>query len=688
MDRPECVVARNVLTRPSSVPAGEGRGPRGASAALIASLVLAGAVAAQDLDDASCLKCHADRVDPKALQGSVHAKLACAECHSDAQADTHERKKPKRVACGKCHADPAAEFAKSIHTELSRQGVPDVPTCASCHGTHNVYRPTDLRSMVNHLQVDTTCLKCHAGAEIKARHPGMRAPEFVEKYKASVHGRAVHFKGLTVAATCSTCHGHHAIRPAKDPTSSVHRNNIPKTCSECHVGIYKDWEESAHGKAWKAGSAKGPVCTTCHNAHQIEDPEGRGFRLHTKDRCGGCHKEAATTYRDTFHGKATSLGFVVAATCSDCHTAHRNLPKSDPASTVNPDNLVDTCGRCHKGATANFVRYNPHADPKSAAQSKLVYWVQKFMHLLLLSVFSFFGIHTLLWLQRSIVAMVRKEMPHEKEEGPFVRRFPKTTIAVHATIVVSFLTLVATGFPLRYHYMGWAKAVLSVFGGIEVSRYFHRCMAVVTFGYGFFHLANLVYRRVVKRETGLFWGPSSLVPRWKDFVDLLHNLRWFFYLGKPPQYGRWTYFEKFDYFAVFWGIPIIGLSGLVMWFPGFFTRFLPGEILNVAVIVHSEEALLAAGFIFTIHFFHNHLRPENFPLDTSIFTGRLTLGRFQRERPEEYALLVKANRLNDVLIAPPTPGVRMASRLFGFTALGIGTALILAVIATFLFVPK
>ncbi len=128
-----------------------------------------------------------------------------------------------------------------------------------------------------------------------------------------------------------------------------------------------------------------------------------------------------------------------------------------------------------------------------------------------------------------------------------------------------------------------------------------------------------------------------------------NRLRWFLYLGKPAKFDRWTYWEKFDYFAVFWGIPIIGLSGLMLWFPGFFTRFLPGYALNIAKIVHGEEAMLAVGFIFIFHFFHTHLRPESFPMDLVIFTGSMPLERLKSERPEEYNRLTESGELEKYL---------------------------------------
>lgn len=625
------------------------------------SLFLAATASAQD--------------DPETtVKSSVHKGLSCTDCHVDIEENPRPQKK---VNCGLCHDDQKKEVAKSIHAELAKKKVEDVPSCASCHGTHDIFRKTDIRSKVNHLKVDATCLKCHADADLTRRHPDMASADFVKGYGASVHGRAVHLKGLVVAATCSDCHSPHSMRPKEDPESTVHPKNVPKTCASCHQGIYEDWKVSSHGRA-----ESGPVCTTCHGVHDMTTPVGKAFRLRAPNNCGGCHKEELGTYRDTFHGKATSLGMFVAATCSDCHTPHRNLPKSDPLSTVHPGNLQKTCGECHPNASASFVKYNPHADPTKKEDSKLTYYVAKFMHLLILGVFAFFGVHTFLWLQRGVVAMARREFPHAPD-ATFVRRFSPVVIATHITIVCSFLGLVATGLPLRYSGEGWAKLVVDVLGGMEVTRFIHRFCAIATFGYAVWHVGWLVREVLLRKRFRLLWGPDSLVPRPKDVKDLWDNLKWFFYLGKPPRYGRWTYFEKFDYFAVFWGVPILGVSGLMMWFPGFFTRFLPGDLLNAAVIVHSEEALLAASFIFTIHFFHNHFRPENFPMDTVVFTGRMTLERFKHERPEEYEILVKSNRLNDVIVGPPSRPALLSARIFGTSALLVGLFLIAAILYTF-----
>lgn len=627
----------------------------------------------QEFDNDSCLFCHGQKkptVDAKVFAASVHGSQNCTDCHRGIE-DIPHPKQLKKVNCSPCHSDQAEAFSKSIHSELLKKEVPGVPTCKDCHGMHDILKVTDLRSRVNHFAVDETCLKCHSTEG--------------KNYRGSIHGRGVHKEGLLVSATCTDCHGGHSIRPKVDTTATTFRDNVPNTCKKCHLGIYSDYETSTHGMLWKGGRQDVPVCNTCHKSHEIKEPEGTAFQLHIPDECGSCHKEAESTYKDTFHGKATSLGFVVGAKCSDCHTPHKNLPAANPASTVNPSNLAATCGKCHKNVNQNFIEYNPHADSHNKNGAAATYYVRTFMDWLLIAVFAFFGVHTLLWLQRSLVAFFKMELPPEVEGEKYVTRFSGVTVWVHVVIVISFLTLAATGLPLKFHYTGWAKSLGSVLGGVEVARYFHRVFAVVTFGYALFHAGFLMYQVAVKKRRELIYGPYSLVPRWQDFDDLLKNLRWFVYAGPRPSFGRWTYFEKFDYFAVFWGIPVIGLSGLVMWFPGFFTKFLPGEALNIAAIVHGEEALLAVGFIFTVHFFHNHVRPENFPMDPSIFTGKISLSRFKSERAEEYEAAIRENRLESMLVEAPTATEMLRARIFGFCALFVGLTLVAGIILTAVF---
>jgi cytochrome b subunit of formate dehydrogenase len=186
----------------------------------------------------------------------------------------------------------------------------------------------------------------------------------------------------------------------------------------------------------------------------------------------------------------------------------------------------------------------------------------------------------------------------------------------------------------------------------------------------------------VRKDYGMLWGPRSLVPQPIDLIQLLQHFRWFVGLGPRPRFDRYSYWEKFDYWAVFWGMAIIGTSGLMLWFPAFFARLLPGWIFNIALVIHGEEALMAMVFIFTVHFFNGHLRPDKFPMDLVIFTGRVSVEELKHERPAEYGRLVTENALAKVMTDPPSKGLTTVGRIVGTTAVCIGlTVAVLAIYA-------
>jgi hypothetical protein len=211
--------------------------------------------------------------------------------------------------------------------------------------------------------------------------------------------------------------------------------------------------------------------------------------------------------------------------------------------------------------------------------------------------------------------------------------------------------------------------------------------ALITFTYFGIHLADMARR---KRASGVSWrafitGPNGMLPGPRDAREFWQSVRWFLRRGPRPAYGRWTYWEKFDYFAVFWGVAVIGATGLLLWFPTIFTRLMPGWLLNLATIVHSDEALLAVGFIFTVHFFNTHFRPEKFPMDTVIFTGTVPLDEFKRDRPDEYQALEAGGALEARLEPAPSPREVRAWRTFGAIALGLGISLILLILYAAIF---
>jgi thiosulfate reductase cytochrome b subunit len=314
------------------------------------------------------------------------------------------------------------------------------------------------------------------------------------------------------------------------------------------------------------------------------------------------------------------------------------------------------------------------------------------MTLLLLSVFGFFGIHTLLWLPRSIRQMLKKnkEEKEEKEDDGtlYIKRFNTQQRVTHIFVIVSFILLALTGMAIKFSTMPWARFIAEFFGGVHGAGLVHRAAAIITFGYFFYHLYTLYLekRRLKVSWLRFIFNDSSLMFNWQDVKDFGATMKWFFGFGARPNYGRWTYWEKFDYFAVFWGVAIIGLSGLMKWYPEYFTYILPGWAINVAGIVHSDEALLAVGFIFTIHFFNTHMRPEAFPMDKVIFSGLVPLEEYKIDRPREYDKLVASGELEKRTFKGQISERRIrVIKIFGFSALFVGITLIGLIIYSVLF---
>lgn len=273
-----------------------------------------------------------------------------------------------------------------------------------------------------------------------------------------------------------------------------------------------------------------------------------------------------------------------------------------------------------------------------------------------------------------------------RPEKEFVR-FTRLQRTLHACMIVSFLSLATTGMTLKFSYTGWAVTVSRLLGGFQTAGFIHRTAAVLMFGVFATHLYDLVQlkRKEYKSWRALLLGPNTMLPTRQDLHQFVATMKWFLGRGARPQYGRWTYWEKFDYFAVFWGIAIIGSTGLTLWFPVFFTRFLPGWSINVATIIHSDEALLATGFIFTVHFFNTHLRPEKFPMDTTVFTGHMPLAELKRDKPLEYEALVASGKLDANMEEPQPEIVVRTIRAFAWIALGIGFSIIVWIIYAMLF---
>lgn len=276
-------------------------------------------------------------------------------------------------------------FDESVHGHL---------TCSSCHLTIIKYPHTRV-GMVK-------CGICHFLGEKGA--PKRKALE----YKLSAHGEALEI-GKRGVPECQTCHGSHYIFPSKDLRSNTYRKKIPALCSGCHIKEYEEYHNSVHGKEFlERGNERAAICYDCHMEHRIPKAEEEEWKLALIKECGDCHTVELDTYRRTFHGKVTQLGYTTVARCSDCHSSHNILPVEDMDSTLSDGKILKTCRKCHPRATSGFTKYYAHAEEHNRAKYPLLYYTYLFMTLLLLGVFAFFFTHTALWAYRSLMERIKK----------------------------------------------------------------------------------------------------------------------------------------------------------------------------------------------------------------------------------------------------------------------------------------
>ncbi len=684
---------------------------------LVAAAIMAFAATGLAQEENVCLTCHGEQgltttnakgeevsiyVDHKQYSGSIHGELGCTDCHTDL-VDTEETGAHdvpvEPVDCSLCHADESEVYATSIHGQLLGMGDTDVPNCASCHGKHNILPATDPNSTVNKFNLMYTCAKCHQNKKMQDKRQ-MGDPDALPRFYESVHAKGLLRDGLIVAPSCNDCHGSHDIQQSSNPASPVNRRNVYKTCGVCHTKVEGTYRSSIHGQLVAEGDQRGPVCTDCHESHRIISPEGTTYKQYSDERCGHCHEQQLERYRETFHGKAMALGATKVAACYDCHGYHDITRTEDPSSPINPANKVKTCAKCHEGANKGFASYITHAnhmDRKNYPQLFYAFWC---MTILLVSVFLFFGLHTLLWLVRSVALFLRDSKSFRQAKTNVLRdelaytRFTPIQRMLHVLLIISFITLAVTGLPLKFFYAHWAGTLMGVLGGVEIANYLHRTAAVILVAVFAVHVINLLRKFIPQLKTikdpqtgrftfkallGYMFRPDSLIPHWRDVRDFWNHQLWFFGKGEKPRFERWTYWEKFDYFAVFWGVVIIGGSGLIMWFPIFFTTFLPGWVINVALIIHSDEALLAAGFIFTFHFFNVHFRIEKFPMDTVVFSGKMSKAELIEERGKWYDRLSDSGQLETIRSGDEWDSWRPIAKTFGFLAFGTGILLALGI---------
>ncbi|RKY14779.1 MAG: hypothetical protein DRQ55_20345 [Planctomycetota bacterium] len=594
-----------------------------------------------------------------------------------------------------CHAEVSDRYQGGLHGTLAAQGEAGAPGCVDCHTSHATLSKTDPASATFPVNVTALCSECHAEGQVADELNGDTPTEAVDSYLEGIHGRSLTKGGLLVTATCSSCHGSHQNLPADDPASSVALDNVAETCGSCHYGVTKQYRQSVHGipaeLVERSPSNPAPLgedrrqasCKDCHRSHSIERSGTTAFRRELVSDCGACHEWHQSTFLWTTHGKATLLGGERAPSCDDCHGSHGIQPVSDQRSALHPDNIVATCAQCHEGSHEAFTSYRPHATPTQPKRWPLIFLVFWGMTGLLCATVLVTLTHSALFLYRLLKERGKWKAHHHKMSQPgadlrLYRRFNATTRNQHLVMVISFITLAMTGMTLKYAYTPWAGWVTRLLGGQARMSTLHLTSAVLLLGTFVWHVYTLFSN---KKESGKSWleiikSPRSICFNGNDLKEVKATLSWFVGRGPRPVYNRFTYWEKFEYFAVCWGTFVIGSTGLAMWFPVQASYLISGWGLNIANLIHGFEALLAVASIFLVHFFNANLRPEKFPMDLTMFTGRMPVEELKFERMGEYQDLVDRGELEQHLVKPLPEGSERMIRVLASIALLTGLGLI------------
>ena len=516
---------------------------------------------AADAPKAECTSCHEQGAK---LAKSAHAALTCDTCHEKHETFPHPAGVEK-PACVTCHTEQAGDYAESAHGLARKSGNEGAPDCALCHGSaHELLAP---KSQAFRTSVPDTCGMCHT--------------EVVDQFRASVHGQAL-ARGVTQAPLCTDCHGEHKILKHTNAASPVNKSHIRETCASCHDNV----------------------------------------RL---TRRFGMPGDRLVSFDSSFHGLAAKAGSQSVANCASCHGVHNILPSSDPKSTINAKNLPATCGQCHPGAGTRFAISQVHVpvDGRGDEPGPLR-WVRQFYLMVIPVTIGLMMLHNGGdWVRKMLrlrfgAAVLKARKPaaaaHAHSE---IRMLPFERVQ-HAVMAISFITLVWTGFALKYPDQWWARPLLFLEGQTSLRSLIHRIAAAIFIAISVTHAVSLMVNRKLREH----W--KEMLPTMDDPREAMSGFAYNLGLGdRQPYRSPHSYIEKAEYWAVVWGAIVMIASGALLWANNLAMKFLPKLWLDVATSVHFYEAVLATMAIVVWHFYSIIFDPDVYPLNTAFLTGRV-----------------------------------------------------------------
>jgi len=592
--------------------------------------------------DTSCVGCHGTHESV----GVKHADFAFA---ADKQV----------TSCGACHEAATKDYLASAHAYRGPRQDRRVPECLACHREPISLEKGRPDGVALKLAQAKLCESCHVEKPEIAGRPAMGA-KFVSSFEQSVHGAALH-AGKREAASCVDCHGAHQMNRAAVAGAQVNRAQVSDTCAKCHEKQMKEYKTSAHAIALDKGNVDSATCTSCHGEHDIKlhtDPNSPVNKTNLAQKvCADCHSsvrltkkyglsnDAFRTFSDSYHGLAVRGGAVEVVNCASCHGAHAIKSQKDPTSTIHRDNLARTCGECHPGANTRFALGRVHANEQDKVQAPILYWIANIYVILIVAVIGGMTIHNGLDFYRK----TRRKLDMQKGliEEPHVahRLYLRMTVnerIQHAVLGLSFTGLVVTGFMLRYPEAWWVMGIRNLSTqAFELRSLGHRVSGIVILAVSLWHIGYLAFTAHGRQ---LF---LDILPRWRDLTDPWKVLKFNLGLSKEkPQFPRFCYIEKAEYWAMVWGMIVMTLTGFILWFDNTSMGLMGKLGFDISRSIHFYEAVLATLAIIVWHFYFVIFNPDVYPMNLAWLTGRMS----EREMMDEHPL-----QLEEMKAADPQP---------------------------------